>query len=163
MCSGVITPCRNPLCARVECMPGYETPPVMDDFDRFLAGEGRQCRTMLSQRPCGSSQCTREECSRARVSASVLESNPVRVHAACGKAHSVYDTTCGTENGVTGSESVPQTTGGEEPTYSLTGLTRDDVDLLCSALWTLRHGDSGWIDSADDLRAERMIDKLDEL
>lgn len=77
---------------------------------------GIQCRTMLSQRPCGSTQCTREECSRARLSASVIATIP------------------DTENGVTGSESVPQTTGESESLYTLHSLTRDDVDLLRYAL-----------------------------
>lgn len=78
--------------------------------------QGVQCRTMLSQRPCGSSQCTREECSRARVSASVLATIP------------------DTENGSTGSVSAPQTERDTEPTYTLTGLTRRHVDALRSIL-----------------------------
>lgn len=64
--------------------------------------------------------------------------NPVRVHAACGKAHSVYDTTCGTENDVTGSESVPQTTSEGEPTYTLTGLSARDVERIACALRMMR-------------------------
>lgn len=81
---------------------------------------GVQCRTMLSQRPCGSSQCTRMECSGARLSASVLATIP------------------DTENDVTGSESVPQTTSEGEPTYTLTGLSARDVERLEQALRMLR-------------------------
>lgn len=91
--------------------------------------KGAQCRTMLSQRPCGMHVCTRPEC---------RESKPYRVHAACGKAHSVYDTTCDTENGVTGSQSVPQTEGDTEPTYTLTGLSARDVERIAHALRMLR-------------------------
>ena len=86
MCSGVVTPCRNPLCARVECQPGYVAPPVMDDFDRFLTG----------------------------------------------------GTIPDTENAVTGSESVPQTTSEDESTYTLTGLSARDVERLEQALRMLR-------------------------
>lgn len=110
---------------------------------------GVQCRTMLSQRPCSNIMCERPEC-RYKTPGTIM-TVPLK------------GTKDSTKNDVTGSESAPQTTGEGEPLYALTGLTRDDVDLLCSALWTLRHGDSGWIDSADDLRAERMIDKLDAL
>lgn len=79
-----------------------------------------QCRTMLSQRPCGSLQCTREECSGARVSASVLATIP------------------DTENDVTGSESAPQSTSEGEPTYTLTGLSARDVERIAHALRMLR-------------------------
>ena len=82
--------------------------------------QGVQCRTMLSQRPCGARDCTREECSRARVSASVLETIP------------------DTETDVTGSESAPQTTGDSEPLYTLHSLTGADVARLEQALRMLR-------------------------
>lgn len=76
---------------------------------------------------------------------------------------SSHDTNVGTNIGSTGSVSAPQTTGEGESRYALHNLSREDIDLLCSALWTLRHGDSGWIDSEEDLRAERLIDHLDAL
>lgn len=82
--------------------------------------QGVQCRTMLSQRPCGARDCTREECSRARVSASVLATIP------------------DTENDVTGSESAPQSTSEGESTYTLTGLSARDVERIAHALRMLR-------------------------
>lgn len=140
---------------------------------------GVQCRTMLSQRPCGSSQCTREECSRARVSTQVfMVATNDATKMWCPDNHGAQGTRewceyCGldtvpgtnpdTENDVTGSESAPQTTGEGEPLYALTGLTRDDVDLIQGALWSIVHGDSGWETSEDQLMAERLIDRLDAL
>lgn len=43
-----------------------------------------------------------------------------------------------TENGVTGSESVPQTEGDTEPQYTLTGLSARDVERIAHALRMLR-------------------------
>lgn len=86
----------------------------------MFGNEGVQCRTMLSQRPCGSTQCTREECSRARISASVLATIP------------------GTENDVTGPQSVPQSVGEGEPLRTLTGLSDEDLRTLAQALTALR-------------------------
>lgn len=91
--------------------------------------QGVQCRTMLSQRPCGARDCTREECSRARLSASVLMADYVTL---------MGDTKDDTENDVTGSESAPQTTGEGEPLYTLHSLTGADVARLEQALRMLR-------------------------
>lgn len=87
----------------------------------------------------------------------------VRVHAACGRAHSVYDTTCDTENGVTGSQSVPQTTDAEERTYTLTGLSVRDVDRIEQALRMLRRTftrDSAGYAEISDLGA-RIFEQTD--
>lgn len=89
--------------------------------------KGIQCRSMV--RPCRTLVCTRPECQ---------EGKPFRVHAACGKAHSVYDTTCGTKNGSTGSESVPQSEDGREPLYVLSDLSARDIERLEQALRMLR-------------------------
>ena len=81
-----------------------------------------QCRTMLSQRPCGNSQCTREECSRATQSALAF----------------MDATKQGTENGSTGSESDERTTEVQEPTYTLERLSARDVERIEQALRMLR-------------------------
>lgn len=52
--------------------------------------------------------------------------------------HTGSDTMTDTENGVTGSESAPQTTDAGERTYTLTGLSVRDVDRIEQALRMLR-------------------------
>ena len=90
-----------------------------------MSGFGIQCRTMLSQRPCGSPQCTREECSRATQSAQAFMA--------------IMDATkSATENGSTGSVSAPQSESVSVSTYTLTGLSARDVDRIEQALRMLR-------------------------
>ncbi|WPH58856.1 hypothetical protein SEA_LUCKYSOCKE_212 [Streptomyces phage LuckySocke] len=111
--------------------------------------------------------------------------NRVRVHALCGRAHSVTDTecppapnmcdVCGVSQGsrewceycgldttpprepLSASESDERTTGEGEPTYTLTGLSDDDVSLLVEALYALNnHAERG--PTYD--RCMSMIDRL---
>lgn len=134
-------------------MPGWNECGIYDEACRKRTcdhptnpkNQGVQCRTMLSQRPCGSSQCTREECSGARKSAEVFMSAP-NMCDACGVSQGSrewceycgLDTTPGTKNGSTGSESVPQTEGDTEPTYTLQGLSARDVERIEQSLRMLR-------------------------
>lgn len=114
-------------------MPGWNECSIYDDTCRMKTcshptnprNQGVQCRTMLSQRPCGSSQCTREECSRATESAQAFMK--------------IMDGTKDSTNiGSTGSESVSQSESGTESTYTLTGLSGRDVERLEQALRMLR-------------------------
>lgn len=100
-------------------MPGWNECSIYDESCRNQTcshptnpkRQGAQCRTMASQRPCGMHVCTRPECQGSKP---------------------------GTKNGVTGSQSVPQTTSEDEPTYTLTGLSARDVERLEQALRMLR-------------------------
>lgn len=80
-----------------------------------MSGFGIQCRTMLSQRPCGSPQCTREECSRAKQSAQAFTTGQEWAD------YLVSATNPDTKNDSTGSESVPQS---ESVSVSMPSLER---------------------------------------
>lgn len=107
------------------------------NYDSARSGD-IQCRSLPIQRPCGSSQCTRPECSRARESASAV------------------GTTHATENDVTGSESTSQATTKDEPLKSLHGLADADLQLLARALTVLRKTSPAGMDyrHVDTLRAK---------
>lgn len=98
--------------------------------------QGPQCRTMASQRPCGMHVCTRPECQGSKP---------------------------GTNIGSTGSQSVPQSQGDTEPTYTLTGLSVRDVDRIEQALRMLRRTftrDSAGYAEISDLGA-RIVEQTD--
>lgn len=81
-----------------------------------ISSNAVQCRTRLSQRPCRNPQCVREECSGARLSASVLATIP------------------DTENDVTGSQSDERTTGESEPQGTPVRLSREELWSMQRAL-----------------------------
>ncbi|APC46270.1 hypothetical protein HWB05_gp008 [Streptomyces phage BRock] len=111
-------------------MPGYNECGIYDP--RCVKGtcnhptnprnSGMQCRTMPAQRPCRTGGCTRPECSRARLSASAFQ------------AGMVTDTTSGTNIGSVPPQVDVIKSREEEPTYSLTGLTRANLRTLERAL-----------------------------
>ena len=100
-------------------MPGWNECGIYDERCRNRTcdhptnpkNQGPQCRTMLSQRPCGMHVCTRPECAGSKPA---------------------------TKNGSTGSESVPQTESVPEPTYTLQGLSARDVERIEQSLRLLR-------------------------
>lgn len=100
-----------------------------------------QCRTIPSCRPCGARDCTRPECSSARQSADV------------------FATMLDTENGSTGSESVPQSQRASESMPSLERLTRAHVLALMDAC----HRDAEWnVNPSTELReAFRILCEAD--
>lgn len=71
---------------------------------------GIQCRTMLSQRPCGHPGCERPECSRARLSAEVFAT------------------------ALDAPVSAPETAGVQEPSRVPVSLSERELRLLADAL-----------------------------
>ncbi len=137
--------CRNQTCAhptnprnrdKTKCQSAG--PHGIGKYDcscPLIVSGGVQCRTMLSQRPCGAHDCTREECS--------------------GKAPNMCDT-CGVSQGsrdwceycgqdttpprepLRAPESDERTTETGEPLYALTGLSRrlaDSLGAILEAAW----------------------------
>ncbi len=111
--------CRNQTCA-------HPTNPK---------NQGVKCRTMMSQRPCGAHDCTREECS----------GKAPNMCNACGVSQGSrewceycgLDTTPPREP-LSAHESDERTTGEGEPLYTLERLSGRDVERIEQALRMLR-------------------------
>jgi len=117
-----------------------------------------QCRTMLSQRPCGNSQCTREECS--------------------GKAPNMCDS-CGISQGsrewceycgldttpprepLSAPESDERTTGEGEPLYTLQGLSESDIRTLMHALMFYR--DHAELSQSDRVQTDTLRGRITDM
>lgn len=92
-----------------------------------ISSKGVQCRTMLSQRPCGMHVCTRPECKGGKPA----------------------------KNDSTVPGSVPQNESVAESIYTLTGLSERDLQTLAQALTALRKASPVGMDykHVDTLRA----------
>jgi hypothetical protein len=111
------------------------------------SSQGVQCRTMTSQRPCGSSQCTREECAREKLYEKVFSDvlRAPNMCDACGVSQGARDWCeyCGLDTTpprepLSAPESDERTTEVQEPTYTLQGLSARDVARIEQALRMLR-------------------------
>lgn len=124
-------------------MPGWNECGIYDEACRNRTcdhptnpkNQGVQCRTMLSQRPCGSPQCTREDCSRVRPN----------MCDACGVSQGSREWCeyCGLDTTPPKkplSEPVSVSEGKEVPDVikTLTGLSDRDLETLAQALTVLR-------------------------
>lgn len=99
-----------------------------------ITNGGVQCRTMPTQRPCSTPSCTRWECAAF--------------------SGSDVDTNVGTENGFVPFSASMYKSREEEPTYTVEGLTGDDMERVRVALFYLMSDEMPGTDEY------RMIDDL---